>query len=64
MTKGIKIGQGGIDLARNTSIKYLKITGQQIFHYSDNSYKTTPQKQNFAIIVQQIARICQENAII
>ena len=49
MTKGIKIGQGGIDLARNTSIKYLKITGQQIFHYSDNSYKTTPKPETITL---------------
>ena len=49
MTKGTKIGQGGIDLSRNTSIKYLKITGQQIFHYSDNSYKTTPKPETITL---------------
>ena len=49
MTKGVKIGQGGIDLTRNTSIKYLKITGQQIFHYSDNSYKTTPKPETITL---------------
>ena len=49
MTKGVKLGQGGIDLSRNTSIKYLKITGQQIFHYSDNSYKTTPKPETITL---------------
>lgn len=49
MTKGIKLGQGGIDLSRNTSIKYLKITGQQIFHYSDDSYKTTPKPETITL---------------
>ena len=49
MTKGVKIGQGGIDLTRNTSIKYLKITGQQIFHYRDNSYKTTPKPETITL---------------
>lgn len=49
MTKGVKLGQGGIDLSRNTSIKYLKITGQQIFHYSDDSYKTTPKPETITL---------------
>ena len=49
MAKGVKLGQGGIDLSRNTSIKYLKITGQQIFHYSDNSYKTTPKPETITL---------------
>lgn len=45
MAKGIMIGTGGIDLSRHTSIKYLKITGEQIFYYEDSSYETVPKPE-------------------